>query len=552
MEQNQGVGRALVCPPRLNFLGQNDNNWNLNILVVTQSGLPQQAKADVEVAGISVNNQAQLLDTYKDVAGQINFFWSYPVSIKQNNQEQMIPYYVDGKSYSFKVPAINQNNHFAMYSCNGYQTIEDKETVGGISPMWDKLRALHEEKPLHLLIGGGDQIYADGVVHKTKKDEPVNNKNAPMGLFALPSLKNWLNDGNPNYDAPFTEEIKTEVAEFYFTQYREQYNIPALAKMQAQVPQLVTGDDHDFFDGIGSYSPEMESSAVFKGIFAIAWRFYLLYQQHASSNNPPEHGFGDKGYSYLRQFNNGKLAVLALDTRRERTKKQVISKNTWQMALERMHSLPDHCRHLLVILAVPVVYPSLNFLLKIYDAADISVLMSKLGDSIPGLKNQFGKWELRDDIGDHWNAKDHVEECHWMIETLQNYSQRTNTRVTFVSGDVHLAGLGKVEHVSKPDLYQIFTSPMGNITAPSSLARGLEYFENEDIANGSVAGLVKWDDSEEKLVTERNFATGCLTPRQRNLFLTLYPERSKPLHKKINQTNETAEVEEPSSCCKMQ
>lgn len=44
-------------------------------------------------------------------------------------------------------------------------------------------------------------------------------------------------------------------------------------------------DDHDIFDGWGSYPPSLQSCPVFSGVFFVARKFYLIFQQHAAEDN---------------------------------------------------------------------------------------------------------------------------------------------------------------------------------------------------------------------------------------------------------------------------
>jgi PhoD related phosphatase len=49
--------------------------------------------------------------------------------------------------------------------------------------------------------------------------------------------------------------------------------------------QLWMWDDHDIYDGFGSYPSKLQQSPVFQGLFAIAKRFYLLFQHHTTEAN---------------------------------------------------------------------------------------------------------------------------------------------------------------------------------------------------------------------------------------------------------------------------
>ncbi|KIY95748.1 hypothetical protein MNEG_12214 [Monoraphidium neglectum] len=90
-----------------------------------------------------------------------------------------------------------------------------------------------------------------------------------------------------------------------------------------EVPQVMTWDDHDLFDGWGSYPERVQTCPVFKGIYAAARRFYLLFQLHTTHALARTHQyFGGRGYSQLLLL--GPRVALALpDQRAERTTQQV-------------------------------------------------------------------------------------------------------------------------------------------------------------------------------------------------------------------------------------
>jgi hypothetical protein len=58
--------------------------------------------------------------------------------------------------------------------------------------------------------------------------------------------------------------------------------------------------------------------------------------------------------------------------------------------------------------------------------------------------NKFdGSVDLLDDLDDHWTARTHKKERKYLIESLQNIGAAHNVRVTILSGDVHLAAVGR-------------------------------------------------------------------------------------------------------------
>ena len=61
-----------------------------------------------------------------------------------------------------------------------------------------------------------------------------------------------------------------------------------------------------------------------------------------------------------------------------------------------------------------------------------------------GFVNKFdGGVEILDDLDDHWTAKHHKKERNWFIQELQELAAEKSVRVTILSGDVHLAAVGR-------------------------------------------------------------------------------------------------------------
>lgn len=61
-----------------------------------------------------------------------------------------------------------------------------------------------------------------------------------------------------------------------------------------------------------------------------------------------------------------------------------------------------------------------------------------------GFVNRFdGGVEILDDLDDHWTAKHHKKERNWFIQELQQLAAAKSVRITILSGDVHLAAVGR-------------------------------------------------------------------------------------------------------------
>ncbi|KIO06426.1 hypothetical protein M404DRAFT_999082 [Pisolithus tinctorius Marx 270] len=56
---------------------------------------------------------------------------------------------------------------WATYSCNGFSAGVNPDDFrgpgfrSGYDPMWVDLLQQHSQKPFHVLVGGGDQLYCD-------------------------------------------------------------------------------------------------------------------------------------------------------------------------------------------------------------------------------------------------------------------------------------------------------------------------------------------------------------------------------------------------------
>lgn len=134
---------------------------------------------------------------------------------------------------------------------------------------------------------------------------------------------------------------------------------------------------------------------------------------------------------------------LGLDCRTERTRDEILSQETYDLAFDRCRRdiIEGHTRHLIVLLGVPIAYPRLVWL--------ENVLTSKVMDPVKALGkfglfgnflNKFdGGVELLDDLDDHWTAKHHKRERNWFIQELQELAREKSVRITMLSGDVHLA-----------------------------------------------------------------------------------------------------------------
>ncbi|GLI60508.1 hypothetical protein VaNZ11_002671 [Volvox africanus] len=392
-------------------------------------------------------------------------------------------------SYSIAVPALEEPWRMAFYSCNGVDAshilpCEREVAAESALSLWQDLARRHEQQPFHLLLGGGDQLYNDGV-------------------FEGPLLKGWDRTQDDRDTAakaaiPFTDEVAWEVEEFYFSHYAAYWSQTAFKKLFATIPSFNSWDDHDIVDGWGSYPGIINDSATMQGVFRAAQLFYLLFQHHTTLDRLPGDGYWCGPTSCALLHLGSSVALLVPDTRTCRSQDRILPPSFLHQAQARLAALPPTVQHVMVLLGGPVVYPKLpiqDALQKLNDLFTgdtlISVIMQKTGLAAKVTK-RFGMVAYLDDIIDQWSAKQHHQERDHLLQTIIDLSAERGFRFTLLSGDVHCAGYGMihgrgdesqgdVEDMSVPSerqraadprfIPQIVSSAIVNVPPPAALLK---------------------------------------------------------------------------------
>ncbi|KAJ3298300.1 hypothetical protein HDU79_011587 [Rhizoclosmatium sp. JEL0117] len=333
-----------------------------------------------------------------------------------------------------------------------------------------------------------------------------------MDLFNLPLLNEFMEtaDLKDREKVEWTLEHEKTVSERYFSGYAHWFQEEGFAEALATIPYTFVCDDHDIFDGYGSYPAAQQGSPVIQNIGRIGYRFYLLFQHHTTFQRAFQDSLfpENKGYNWIKQFGSNTL-VLALDNRSSRTEYTIINEDCWTSiwnTLEtRLQDSPTPIRHLYIVATVPVVYPRL---LAVDNAMEAISKLQSVGRKVFGplikcilpekeekvflggvghgavmhrLRGSFGQPDLRDDLMDEWTHPNHLEERNRMVERLQQIAEEKRVRVTFLSGDVHICGVGRFRTEGSdvvPDLlgenvrmdskamYQVISSAIVNSPGP--------------------------------------------------------------------------------------
>lgn len=408
----------------------------------------------------------------------------YDMTVPRGEEPAEVSYAIGGKTSMFTVPAIGSSPKIAFVSCNGFSDPKAMKNVDDKNALWNHLDALGRESGIayNVLIMGGDQVYADQI-------------------WSTPDLKIWSDlSRNKRRAHAFTASMKGQVNEFYFTLYKERWSQPEVAGVLAKIPTVMTWDDHDIFDGWGSYSTEDQGCPVYKGIFAVAKNHFAVFQQHletGSSKRRPSALPAQPGFTFALEIDG--VAVLALDTRSERSQGQVMSPESWNAVWKWTESLGKGTdggpRHLLVVSPVPVVHA---------DFGSIESIMNWMP----------GEQELEDDLRDHWQSEPHRKERLRMVHRLFSLMDNAGIRVTILSGDVHCAGLGVLETARSNNfgsracvINQLTSSGVVHPAPPKIMGYLLEGLasEREEVDQGISAYMLNFPAKRKKFVLARNF-----------------------------------------------
>ncbi|KAI0842896.1 hypothetical protein F5Y06DRAFT_75872 [Hypoxylon sp. FL0890] len=402
--------------------------------------------------------------------------------------------------YEFVVAGRSETNwRFIAHSGNDFAAStsqNERSKLGGLGFMWkDVLQKNVDCGGFHVQLGLGDQIYGD----RLWKEVPLLKQ-----WLAMPGKENRKN-------AAWTARHEEDVSHAYFHFYTSHFDQPFLREAFAQIPHVCQIDDHDIFDGYGSYPDYMQNSQMFKNIGRIAVDMYLLFQHHTTlevlrnvSHDLDLFTVTGQGWHFVKYLGPA-VVVVGVDLRSERTQNRVLAGPTYQGLFPKVAMLPPSVQHCLFMLSVPIIYPRLDTvesLANTFATGKKAVnttynVLGKVTSSVAGIVggkemvaqgfnqvkkavgksglmgnvvNQFGDLDIGEILKDMWTHDTKDLERTYLIRTLQGISHQKGLRMTFLSGDVNAAGAGLVHDPAHPSdhktMYQIITSPI--VAAPAA------------------------------------------------------------------------------------
>ncbi|CAG8972930.1 hypothetical protein HYALB_00001350 [Hymenoscyphus albidus] len=445
--------------------------------------------------------------------------------------------------YEFLVAGRYETNwRFIAHSGNDFAmntSVAERSKLGGIGFMWkDVLQKNVDCGGFHVQLGLGDQIYGDRLWKE------------------IPLLRQWLAmSGKENRkSAAWTARHEEDVAHSYFHYYTSHFDQPYLREAFAQIPHILQIDDHDIFDGFGSYPDYMQSSNMFKNIGRIGIEMYLLFQHHTTleilrnvSTDVDLFTITGQGWHFVKYLGPA-VVVIGPDCRSERNQRQVLAGPTYQGIFPKVAMLPPSVQHCIWMISVPIVYPRLetveslahtmatgkkaftgtyNLLGKVTSsvagvvggkeavASGFTQVKKAVGKSglMGGVLNTFGDIDIADELRDMWTHDSKDLERTYLIRTLQTISNQKGIRMTFLSGDVNCCGAGLVHDPTHPSdhktMYQVISSAVVAAPPPSYVLKMLH--NNKPLyvpANGQKSTNQVSDTKEDMMEIFRTDTSG--------------------------------------------
>jgi hypothetical protein len=521
----------LKLGPVLKFLGGENNQWRFSVLAVT--------------AEVDLPPEFTLVGKPKSVKASLSLpqskskLWIWEASISLTDKSQVVHYTLNKISFSFNIPAQNQKPSIAYASCNGFSDPSLMKNISDQNVLWKRMKSLNDGietirnqryGPWHLLLMGGDQIYSDAMWNKK-----YCRNLAKWAELSWSQRKNRI----------FTTDMQKEVERFFEDIYITRWSQAGISSVMASIPSVMMWDDHDIFDGWGSYPFEQHNCPVYQGIFNIARKYFKLFQLQtvdvlAIPRLPDQDAFS-QGYRL------SDLGLLVLDMRSERMPKnpnvvdgqiwldQVMSEKSWN-AIYKWMETQQGLSHLVVMSSIPVVHPSMDFLEK------------TLG-FLPGQQ------ELEDDFLDQWRSQAHKQERLRMIKRLLQFSAEKNCRVTILSGDVHVAAVGSLESDRNdvaPNARVINQLTSSGIVHPAPPVIVRAFLEQacklvETVDRGITATMYEFPATSRRIIGARNFLT--IEPDKENrLWANWWVEgEAAPTTKVIHPVQSKQKLIEPNS-----
>ncbi|MDD0973771.1 alkaline phosphatase D family protein [Pseudomonas fontis] len=391
----------------------------------------------------------------------------------------------------FMTPASNPESlTFGFYSCH------DPISADGSAGAWPLLHQQLQDQRAQFVIGGGDQVYVD-----------TNRKNGFLDIWEwLKTNKQALLDkyrrGNGSYDKA---GIELYLLNLYRWFYRVYWNVPTQREVYERFPQYMIWDDHEIMDGWGSLTLKERQSRIsllFESaatptntmLVDLMWRAACrAYYEYEHSHNPTTHiDLNDPDaciWDYA--FEQGGSAFYVLDMRGQHDIEKpgdpfLILGSAQMQRFEQWLASPAVQQAKAVFIVSPV--PVVHWRSAVSNYADIG--------------------SLKDDCMDGWEHDTNLKERRALLDRVYTALGKRGVVVTFLSGDVHSAGVFRLLHKDYPaaKVFQVTSSAVSRMPAPEALKVAIS-------PGGEMSGMPKVHyERWYAMAGWKNFALLCVRP----------------------------------------
>lgn len=209
--------------------------WLGSILLVTDG--PQPPTIHIHQS-LDLSPNPRQLTAMQISQHQRWMFYKYEIDLKMEDIPTKWTYAITSHlgctRYEFLVAGRHDTNwRFVAHSGNDFSlnvSANERARLGGVGYMWKDIMQKHAEcGGFHCQLGLGSQIYADRLWKE------------------IPSLKQWLatSGKETRKNAVWTAAHEEDVSHAYFHYYTSHFDQPHLREAFAQIPHVLTIDDHD-------------------------------------------------------------------------------------------------------------------------------------------------------------------------------------------------------------------------------------------------------------------------------------------------------------------
>ena len=210
-------------------------SWVGSIMLITDAGNPPTIHIH---QSLDLSPNPRQLKPNPIYSHQRWVFFRYDIDIQMEEQSTKWTYAITSHlgctRYEFLVAGRYETSwRFIAHSDNDFSTninANERAKLGGVGVMWKDILQKHIEcNGFHAQLGLGGQINADRMWKE------------------IPLLKQWtLTSGKENRkNAPWTPGHEEEITHAYFHYYTSHFDQPHLREAFAQIPHILTLDDHD-------------------------------------------------------------------------------------------------------------------------------------------------------------------------------------------------------------------------------------------------------------------------------------------------------------------